>query len=98
MKSIQPPEMANGKQNEKKNHTTSLMAEKCISFPGSARTFSFGARLTPLNLASLEENHTTAAQLRGNQPYPPASELEAGAFPVWEGEFKRKMLLRLFRK
>ena len=37
-----------------KNLKTSLCSRTTV-FPGFARTFSFGARLTPLNLASLEK-------------------------------------------
>ena len=37
--------------------------ENYISFPVSDRTFSFGARLTPLNLASLEKNKQTSLWL-----------------------------------
>ena len=59
------------------NLKTSLRSRTTV-FPDFVGTFSFGARLTPYDRANA----------RGNQPYPPASEFEAGTFPVWEGEFK----------
>lgn len=42
------------------NLKTSLCS-KTTAFPGFAGTFSFGARLTPLNLALLDKNLTTKA-------------------------------------
>ena len=44
------------------NLKTSLCSRTTV-FPGFARTFSFGARLTPLNLASLEKNKQTSLWL-----------------------------------
>ena len=73
----------------KPNNLASL--DNYISFEKFLKSKNFppspaGARSTPLNQPSAEENHTTAAMLRGNQPYPPASVFEAGTFPVWEGK------------
>lgn len=42
------------------NHTAALQAGNFISFPGSAGTFSFGARSTLLNQSSTEENLKTS--------------------------------------
>ena len=68
------------------NHTTKADALRNCCIRRLRRHLLLRSKVNTLKPRFARKKQANQPLAVGNQPYPPASEFEAGTFPVWEGK------------
>ena len=74
------------RKQQAKTFTTAAMLRELHLIPGLRPDLLLRSKVNTLKPRFARKKQANQPLAVGNQPYPPASEFEAGTFPVWEGK------------
>ena len=78
--------LAMARERQAKTFTTAALLRELHLIPGLRPDLLLRSKVNTLKPRFARKKQANQPLAVGNQPYPPASEFEAGTFPVWEGK------------